>query len=255
MRVYLDNNIFVYLENGSLTISDIENIIGGKIDKIFFSSSHIQETLEIKGETDEQRIERINIRLKTIEDITKENYLNENLKNEVFEYLESPFEVINTITEVSFAQNAMKGLINLISEDQRKETRKTLGIDPKRINNYKPEEVVEHLNKKLSETSQSLTFLNMIEQGISYHPDGDTFGRSNRITGIFELLDMLGYWKDTANHKSNYARLWDSSHTFYASHCHYFITNDKRTLNKAKVVYNIYDIGTKVISPKNKNVG
>jgi len=167
MRVYLDNNIFVYLENGSLMVSDLENIIGEKIDKIFFSASHIQETLEIKGETDEQRIERINIRLKTIEDITKGNYLNENVKNEVFEYLESPFEVIETITEVSFAQNAMKGLINLISEGQKKETRQTLGIDSKRINNYKPEEVVEHLNKKLSETSQSLTFLSMIEQGIS----------------------------------------------------------------------------------------
>lgn len=63
------------------------------------------------------------------------------------------------------------------------------------------------MNKKLFETSQSLTFLNMIEQGISYHPDGATFGRSNRIAGIFELLDMLGYWKDTANHKSNYARI------------------------------------------------
>lgn len=255
MRVYLDNNIFVYLENGSLTISDLENIIGKNIDEIFFSASHIQETLEIQGKSENQRIERINNRLKTIKEITKGNYLNENLKNEVFEYLESPFEVIKTITEVSFAQNAMKGLINLISEDQKKEIRKTLGIDPKRINNYIPEEVVEHLNKKLSETSQSLTFLNMIEQGISYHPDGATFGRSNRIAGIFELLDMLGYWKDTANHKSNYARLWDSSHTFYASHCNYFITDDKRTVNKAKVVYNIYDIGTKVITSKNKNVG
>jgi|11_taG_2_1085331.scaffolds.fasta_scaffold19851_2 hypothetical protein len=251
MRVYLDNNIFVYLENGSLAISDLENIIGEKIDKIFFSASHIQETLEIIGETDEQRIERINIRLKTIEDITKGNYLNENVKNEVFEYMESPFEVIETITEVSFAQNAMKGLINLISEEQKKETRKILGIDPKRINNYKPEEVVEHLNKKLSDKLQSFTFLSMIEQGISYHPDVATFGRSNRIAAIFELLDMLGYWKDTPNHKSNYARLWDSSHTFYASHCHYFITDDKRTKNKAKVVYSIYDIGTKVISTKN----
>lgn len=227
MKVYLDNNIFVYLENGSLTISDLEKTIGGKIDKIFFSAPHIQETLEIKGETDEQRNERINSRLKKIEDITKGNYLNENLKNEVFEYLESPFEVIKTITEVSFAQSAMKSFMNLISEDQKIEIRKTLGIDPKRINNYKPDEVVGHLNIKLSEISESFTFFKMIEQGISYYPDGATFGRSNRISGIFELLDMLGYWNDKANHKSNYARLWDSSHTLYASHCQYFVTDDK----------------------------
>lgn len=92
--------------------------------------------------------------------------------------------------------------------------------------------------------------LNLIEKGISYHPDGATFGRTNRIAAIFEVLDMLGFWKDKATSKSNYARLWDSSHTFYASYCHYFITDDKRTINKAKVVYDIYKIETKILSSK-----
>lgn len=120
MRVYLDNNVFVYLENGSLTISDLEKKIGEKITKIFYSDSHIQETLETKGNTEKERTERINSRLTTIENVTKGNYLNENLSNEVFEYLESPFEVIKTITEVSFGQNAIKELANIISEDQKR---------------------------------------------------------------------------------------------------------------------------------------
>lgn len=250
MRIYLDSNIYIYLENGQLSITDIENIIDGNIGKIFFSPSHIQESLEIKGKTEEQRLEWINQRLNTIVEITNGNYLYENLSNEVIESIESPFEILKTITEVPFAQNAMKSMVNLIREDQKNEVRKTLGIDPKELNNYKPGEVVEHLNNKLSESVPSLTFLDMIEQGISFHPNGATFGRSNRIAAIFEILDMLGYWKDTSNEKSNYARLWDSSHTFYASHCDYFITDDKRTRNKAKVVYNIYNIETKVVSSK-----
>jgi hypothetical protein len=33
---------------------------------------------------------------------------------------------------------------------------------------------------------------------------------------------------------------WDSNHVFHASYCDYFISDDKRTRAKAKVVYNIY---------------
>ena len=248
MRIYPDTNIFVFLENESLTISDLEDIIASKIDSIFYSASHIQETLEIKGDNEQHRQDRINKRLETIEKITQGNYINENLKNEVFEFKESPFDVIKTITEVSFAQNAMKGLTNFISEEQKTANRKILNLDPKRMNNYKPEEVVEHLNKKLIKTGQSYKFLDLIELGISYHPDGKTFGMSNQIAAIFELLDMFGYWKDKYNNKSNYARLWDSSHSFYATHFDYFITNDKGTFNKSKVVYDIYNVNTKVIS-------
>jgi len=96
MKIYLDNNIFIYLENGSLTLSDLEEAINGKIDKIFYSASHIQEALEIKGSTEEQRLERINKRLNTIENITKCNYLYENLEHQTYELLEKPVMKIVT---------------------------------------------------------------------------------------------------------------------------------------------------------------
>lgn len=250
MKVYLDNNIFIYLENETLTIEDIENLIGNKIDKIFFSASHIQETLEIKGEDIIQIQERINKRLNTIEKFTNNNYINKNLNNEVFEFTESPFEVIKTVTEVSFAQNAMKNLANFISEEQKIETRRLLNINPEEINNYTPQEVIAHLSQKLTSNNQEYNFLDMVELCISYHPDGNKFDISHRVGATFELLDMLGYWKDKYNDKSNYARLWDSSHCYYASYCDYFISNDKRTVNKSKVVYDIYSINTKILMPK-----
>lgn len=253
MNVYLDNNIFIYLEEKSFAISDLEILIEDKIDKIFYSASHIQETLEIKGDNEEQRNQRIIKRLETIENITKGHYLNENLNNEVFKLVESPFNVLKTITEVSFAQNAMKNLMNFINEDKKIEIQNLLGIEPHKLNNYNPSEVIEQLSKKLTQFGADYTFLSMVEIGISHHPDGKTFGLSNRIAAIFELLDMLGYWKDKHTAKSNYARLWDSSHAFYASHCDAFISNDKKTAKKAKVVYNIYDIKTKIVIP-NKNI-
>lgn len=253
MKVYLDNNIFIYLEENKISLNDLEILIENKIDKILFSASHIQETLEIKGENEIQKNQRINTRLKVISEFTNNFYICENLQNQVEEFEESPFSVIETITEVSFAQNAMKNLVNFITEEQKLEVQKMLGIDTKKLNNYSPIEVVSQLTNKLTQYGEDFTFLNMIEIGISHHPDGHTFGRSNRIAGIFELLDMLGYWKDKANEKSNYARLWDSSHTSYASYCDYFISNDKRTVNKAKVVYDIYGINTKVLMPQTIN--
>ena len=84
-------------------------------------------------------------------------------------------------------------------------------------------------------------------------PDNQNLGLMNRIAGVFELLDMLGYWKDKEKENSNYARLWDAQHTFFASYCDYFVTDDKRTSYKAKVAYNIYKKRTKVISSKNHN--
>jgi len=250
MKIYLDNNIFVCLENGSSTLSDLEEAINGKIDKIFYSASHIQEAFEIKGSTEEQRLDRIKKRLNTIEKITKCNYLYENSAHQIYELIENPLNVFKTVTEFPFAQNAMKIVLNIFSDEQKEQTRNLLNIESSRINNYSPNEVVEHLNKKIAQSGQNFTFLGMIEMGISYHPDGKSFGLSNKIASIFELLDLLGYWKDKSNEKSNYARLWDSSHTSFAANCDYFITDDKRTRNKAKVVYNIYRIKTKVISSK-----
>lgn len=252
MTAYFDTNIYAYIENGSLSINQIEEAIGLKISKIFFSASHIQEALEIRGSNTEERKDRIKKRLRTIKALSQSNYLYENLENKVFKLIESPFSVLNTITEVEFTQEIMKSFSNHITEEQKQSLRDLLEIDPTRINNYSPTEVLEQLNKKLFETGQEFTFLRLMEHGLSYHPNSESFGLSNRIAGIFELLDMFGYWKDKFTDKSNYARLWDSSHTSFAAYCDLFISDDKRTRNKAKVVYDIYKIGTRVVSSKGK---
>lgn len=252
MRAYLDNNIFVYLENGTIQLKELIDKIDPRIDKIFYSSAHIQEADEITGTTEEERNERMGRRIKTIEKTTQSNYLYQDLKNNVFYQIQNPAVVLDTIREVPFANSAMKALANLITEDQRALARNSIGLDTAKLNNYSPTEVIDHLNEKLVNWGQGHSFLEIIELGISFHPQGHTFGLSNRIAAIFELLDMLGYWKDKANEKSNYARLWDSSHTFFAAFCDYFISDDKRARNKARVVYGIYDIGTKVLSSKSE---
>lgn len=250
MTAYLDNNILIYIENGTLTISDLKNRINSNLTDFFYSSAHIQETEEIKGETESNRNERINRRLETIESVTNCNYLYHNLDDgKVYLLNEKPESVLETIRDVPFANAMMKGLINMVGESEREKFRLQLGLDSKRLNNYNSNEVVEHLNTKLIEWG-NLSLIDLVEKGVELHPQGKEFGLNNRFGGIFEMLDMLGYWTDKYSDKSNYARLWDSNHAYFASFCNYFVSDDKRTRNKAKVVYGIYGIDTIVVSSK-----
>jgi hypothetical protein len=250
MTAYLDNNILIYLENGTLTISELKDRISHNLTDFLYSSAHIQETEEIKGESDLIRNERIDRRLKTIGFVTDSKYLYHNLDDgKVYLLKKKPQTVLDTIRDVPFAKAMMKGLINMIGESEREQFRLQLGLNAKRLNNYDSIEVVEHLNTKLNEWG-NMSLIEMIEKGVELHPQGKEFGLHNRIAGIFELLDMLGYWTDKYNEKSNYARLWDSNHVYFASLCDFFISDDIRTRNKAKVVYDIYNIKTIISSSK-----
>ncbi len=253
MTAYLDNNILIDIESGHYSLSDIMSQIDNNISKIFYSASHLQEANEITGSNSIERTNRLYKRFNTITKITNNNYLYHELpSNNVYELIEEPSVVFETINDVPFAQNAMKGMINLISEDHKVSFRNQLNMDLKKINNYSPKDVIHQINMK-SDLLGGYSFLGLIEKAIELHPQGKEFGLHNRIAVIFEFLYMFGYWKDKYNEKSNYARLWDSSHTYFSSFCDYFISNDKRTRNKAKVVFEIYEIKTKIISSKGIN--
>ena len=64
---------------------------------------------------------------------------------------------------------------------------------------------------------------------------------------FFNAMDMLGFWQDKRTERSNMARSYDANHAYFASACDYFITNDRRTCNKANVLYYYYGMKTKAI--------
>lgn len=248
MRIYLDSNIMIAIENGYYTFNDVLRNIGIENQndiEIIYSMSHIYEAGNILGDTESLRMQRINTRLTTIQEITKNCYIYRKISNnEVIIVDESPFDMYKTIIEVMDTRPIFNSMMNIVPEEQKMEFRKSLGIEIKKINNYTPDNVVDHLNIKIASTGMSL--VDMVEYGVSLHPDCKSFSLHNRFTGIFELLDMLGYWTDKPTFKSNVARLWDSSHAYFASFCDYFVSNDKRTRNKTKVVYSIYNIPTQI---------
>lgn len=249
MTAYIDNNVLISIENGDYSIDKIKSLFSDPKTRFFYSSAHVFEAEAFPGTSIQTKSAFLNNRFQTIREIFKKNYLFVDPKgNKITHIIEDPKEVYDTITLVPTGIDAMKNFMNLFSKEQKEEVRKSLGIETHRLNNYSPSEAIEHLNSKLTIWQTNLSFLEMIEQGVKNHPDGKTFGLHNRIAGVFELLDMLGYWKDKETGTSNYARLWDSSHTHFASYCDYFVSDDKRTRYKASVAYGIYNKSTKIIS-------
>ncbi|WP_138990810.1 hypothetical protein [Larkinella sp. C7] len=110
---------------------------------------------------------------------------------------------------------------------------------------------------------------NAIEQLDSFMPNtilGKTFSELSQPTDnnpFYEItnqdkiihkyltLDFFGYNSDKLNSKNMYGNLFnDSLHCFYAAHCDVFVTNDKRTYKKSKVVFDSEGITTLVCSSK-----
>lgn len=247
---YLDNNIIVDIEEGNISLDEIKNNIDNEITSVYYSAAHLHEANEINGGI--ENLENfLNRRFETIEKVTNLNYLYHELpSNKVLKLNRKPSIVFSTINEVSFAQNAMKSMTNLFPEELKMNMRTEMGLNPVEINNYEISEVVSQLSQRL-ESMGNYSFIGLIDKAIELHPDGEKFGLNNNFAAVFEMLDMLGYWKDKFNYKSNYARLWDSNHAYFGSFCDYFISDDKRTRNKSKVAYNMYNITTSVKSSKN----
>jgi hypothetical protein len=69
--------------------------------------------------------------------------------------------------------------------------------------------------------------------------------QADKVIGLFTTMDLKGYRQD-----ERFANMIDDAlHCFYAAHCDYFLTLDKRCADKAILVYNKLKIATKVIEP------
>ncbi|MGJ8738782.1 hypothetical protein [Zobellia laminariae] len=243
---YLDNNIFIDIEQNSLSTEDLRNNVNMDLNEFFYSDFHLMEANEMTGKTKAELKNLLKKRFTTISLITNNNYVEqESPSNKVFKSKVVPSELFKNITSVLDTNEKIKHVINSVSEQQKADFRNRYKIDPMRMNNFSAQEVIEHVNTK-SKSLGGLSIVEMVEKGLQNQTQGQSISMGHRFAGLFELLDLIGYWKDKYNNKSNYARLWDAGHSFLSSYFDYFITDDKRTRNKAKVAFQIY--GTKTIA-------
>jgi len=248
LKIYLDSNIIVQLENKQLSKEDIFNVIPNKIDSkvlIYYSYAHLVELNESFHTDEDVKKMWINKRLDCLKsisegwflDITSE--LNEMNLSEV-----DPRAAFNKMGTDKVVNKRIKYYVNGISHETRNIILKLSGINKGEFNNFDSEKVMDKIDEELRKTG-----LNSIEELVgNYYNLSHPFELSDVITKIFELLDLFGYCSDKQTEKSNFARTLDSNHCFYGAYSDFFITNDRRTRMKSNQVYKYCGLKTQAIS-------
>lgn len=234
IKVYLDNNIFISFEERGLDFNVFKNYFQEDVTFVY-SNVHIQEMLEANIEVHNILEKRIN----TITEITKNQYLT-GFGNKFEISIDDPKQVISLIKHYSVIFNEFRTVAKEFNIDREKFIG-ALNVNKLGINNCSSKDVVNHINLLLSKHGIS---------GFEYIVNLAGTTLHEQINSIFNFLDVIGYWKDKQNEKSDLARMYDAGHAYLASGCDYFISNDKRACNKTKVAYELYEIDTKVLSVK-----
>lgn len=248
MEAYFDNNIIVDIEDEKYSFNDVVNKIDSKISIIYYSPAHLMEAKKIKGKNEIEIEKFLSKRFNTISEIMKDNFLSSDVFRKIVPITRIPKDAFNNYS-FDFGVKVIDNIItSLFSEKMKEEYRRVCGLNSKTLNNYSSKDIIQHLGTKLNSLGYK-SILDMLNFSLTLVPS-EWGALQNNIGAVFEFLDSSGYYKDKYNCKSDFARSMDAQHCFYASYCDYFVTNDKKTGVKSKVVYNMFDLSTQVKSYK-----
>ena len=229
MRLYLDNNILIYIENGKYELSQFLSVSDAEY---YYSEIHMDELmngLDIHPELKD-------IRLKTIGELCGSKYIVPDVagfKMEIEERL--PQSAFNLSMRFKFIHDQIY-LFSKSMKIEREVFLKGLKMNRLDVNNYKPTEILPLLDIKMKEN---------LGYGIKEHLEKSVAntGRTVFLT-LFNLLDFVCYWHD----EDHAARLYDSSHAYFAQMCDVLVSNDRRMRIKSEAVYSYLGIKTKVVT-------
>ena len=219
MKVYLDNNIIIDIENGRYILPKEYNV------EFPYSYVHIEELIESGVRLSELKT----IRLNTLSCVSNNEYIFQD--NQKLYFIDkSPKEVYNWFSPIIMElKRIIKEKVNKF--DLEENLKAKLQIDKNITNNLTISQFIEKYGNivlgYLDESSDTL---------------------QENFQSFFNILNGLGYWSDKKRNGTNINRVYDANHAFYASSCDYFVTNDKKAMMKANFIYSYYGIKTKSIS-------
>lgn len=230
MKVYLDNNVFVDIEEGAYQLVAFMSIPNAEY---YYSDVHMSELLngldkEIPGL--EGR------RLTTIETICRKRFLAQDDDGRVCLAVCEPKQALENAMQFGFMRGYINGFARSFSPN-RQGILEELSWDAREVGGYDPSEVFGKIEEKFLASQYHWSIQDYLRLSEAYT------GRTV-YSCLFNLLDMVGYRKD----KDNVSRLYDASHAFYAQRCDVFVSNDTRMRLKAEAVYHFLEVKTKVLS-------
>lgn len=229
MKVYLDNNVLVDIEDGKYKV---EAFTIRPNTEYYYSDAHMNELLEAKGNHKVSQEGRLNL----IERLCGQNYICSGAVKEpeflvkecrvTYKLMDNPLR--NAINQVTIAMSEVYDRI-----------RKELDYDSRLFNNEKPERVLGLIDERMKER---------LGIGLlSYLYQTEAYGRALYCT-LLNIIDSANYWGDRKTGHSDVARLNDASHAYSAQICNVLVTNDKKMRAKVKATYLFLGVKTEVIS-------
>jgi hypothetical protein len=142
----------------------------------------------------------------------------------------------------------------LQDKDYYKDLRSTIGeqgfkINPSVAGNWGYNEVIKNIDEYLLSFGTEMTYLEYVEATFKYKKE--PINKYEYYTTAYLMLDMIGYKMDKLQKPSNNMQniQTDGEHSFYGAYCDYFVASDKILVTKSKVLYNEFNISTKIIKP------
>lgn len=230
MRVYLDNNVLIDIEKNEYNLMDFLSITGVEY---YYSNAHISELLNGIDKSIPGLKEK---RLSTINALCGNNYLFQDAPSRIMLAICTPEQAYENVSRLGSMRERINELANNFTPN-RAGILKEFQWDSKEVGNYSPKEIFEVVDIKFRESKYHFGIKEYLRRSEAY--TGSTI-----YSSLFNLLDMVSYRKD----KDNVARLYDSSHAYYAQKCAILVSNDARMRVKAEAVYNYLNVWTRVMS-------
>ena len=244
--VYLDWNILIdiFEKNGDGVF--IYKLISDKIIAMPYSQAHISDIRLRKNNPilESQRI-------KELASLTS-LYIEYTNDGKPVYSTRDPLEHYKTVSSSTFADYAMSELYNTVDLKGLKELGKKLQIDPSHINNFTAARLFDYLDEKFRPIFHMKAingtyihgFKDFIKLNLSFNPGIKTVAMECSI--LMVMLHALGYWSETVDKVECVSN--DTLHAYFSTFCGVFVTNDRRLLEKSKVLTYYLEKDTKVFN-------
>lgn len=116
--------------------------------------------------------------------------------------------------------------------------------------NWNYDEVIKNIDAFLLGLGTKMTYLDYIETVFKHRKE--SANQYEYYTTAYLMLDMIGYKTDRLPKPTDNMQniQTDGEHSFYGAYCDFFVAIDKKLRIKSKVLYNEFNIPTKIIEPK-----
>lgn len=105
-----------------------------------------------------------------------------------------------------------------------------------------------NFDAELKDTPLQKSFIEFVEEIFTHNKSLEKQREYNFFINAYSCLNVLGL-DNEKNSKVVFSSFQnDAQHAYYAAHCEYLISDDEQLLLKAKVLYNLFGIETKVLN-------